>query len=133
MPSPPPSRLRILTWHVHGSYLWYLTQLSSVDWYLPVKPGRPSPYNGRAGSRPWPGNVVEVPVDELAGTELDCILFQSHQQWLVDQHELLSPAQRALPRIVLEHDPPRESPTDTRHPVDDPSVLIVHCTHFNRL
>ncbi len=33
-------RLRVLTWHVHGSYLYYLTQ-APHDFYLPVKPGRP--------------------------------------------------------------------------------------------
>ena len=38
-----------------------------------------------------------------------------------------------LPRIYLEHDPPREVPTDTRHPVDDPNVLLVHVTPFNEL
>ncbi|HEX5421254.1 MAG TPA: glycosyltransferase, partial [Gammaproteobacteria bacterium] len=42
-------------------------------------------------------------------------------------------AQRRLPRIFLEHDPPREHPTDTRHPVDDPDVLLVHVTAFNEL
>jgi hypothetical protein len=125
-------RLRVLTWHVHGSYLWYLAH-ADVDWYLPVKEGRPAPYGGRAGSRPWPANVREVPVEAVPGVDLDAILFQSHQQWLVDQHELLTPAQRRLPRVFLEHDPPRDSPTDTRHPVDDPDVLVVHCTPFNRL
>jgi ADP-heptose:LPS heptosyltransferase len=29
--------------------------------------------------------------------------------------EILTEAQRRLPRIYLEHDPPREHPTDTRH------------------
>ena len=24
---PSPARLRILTWHVHGNYLYYLTQV----------------------------------------------------------------------------------------------------------
>ncbi len=65
--------------------------------------------------------------------ELDCVLTQSHQNWLVDRDELLSPEQLALPAIHLEHDPPRLSPTDTRHPVDDPDVLLVHVTHFNDL
>jgi glycosyltransferase involved in cell wall biosynthesis len=46
---------------------------------------------------------------------------------------LLTPEQRRLPRIYLEHDPPRVHPTDTRHPVDDPDVLLVHVTEFNRL
>jgi glycosyltransferase involved in cell wall biosynthesis len=61
------------------------------------------------------------------------VLFQSRDDWVRGQHELLSPAQRALPRVYLEHDPPREHPTDTRHPVDDPDVLLVHVTHFNAL
>jgi glycosyltransferase involved in cell wall biosynthesis len=33
----------------------------------------------------------------------------------------------------LEHDPPRENPTNTHHLVDDPNVLLVHVTHFNQL
>src|SRR5690606_1377999 len=54
-------------------------------------------------------------------------------QWEKDQYAFLTPAQRALPRIYLEHDPPLAHPTDTRHPVDDPGVLLVHVTPFNAL
>jgi glycosyltransferase involved in cell wall biosynthesis len=125
-------RLRILTWHVHGSYLWYLSHLPH-DLYLPTRPGGPDGYGGRAGTFPWPANVVAVPADEVADLDVDVVVFQSARHWLEDQHELLSPAQRRLPRIFLEHDPPRGSPTDTRHPVDDPDVLVVHVTPFNRL
>jgi hypothetical protein len=124
--------LRILTWHAHGSYLWYLSYIRH-ELYLPVAPdGRPG-YAGRAGARAWPPNVREVPLDQVADLEVDAVLYQSHQQWTTDRHELLSPAQRAVPQIFLEHDPPRESPTDTRHPVDDPDVLVVHVTPFNQL
>ena len=124
--------LRILTWHVHGSYLWYLSHVPH-ELYLPVRPGRPEGYGGRSGSFPWPANVHELPAEQVAGLELDCVLFQSHRNWLEDQHEVLSPSQRSLPRVFLEHDPPRQSPTDTPHPVDDPDVLLVHVTHFNEL
>jgi hypothetical protein len=72
-------------------------------------------------------------VSEAARHEFDCILFQDDDQYFKDQHEFLTPAQRALPRIYLEHDPPREHPTDMPHPVDDPGVLLVHVTHFNQL
>src|SRR5439155_13543320 len=65
--------------------------------------------------------------------DLDGVLFQAHRNYLEDQYEILSAEQRRLPRIYLEHDPPREHPTDTRHPVDDPNVLLVHVTPFNRL
>jgi glycosyltransferase involved in cell wall biosynthesis len=65
--------------------------------------------------------------------DFDCILYQHKQNWLVDQHEVLSPEQRRLPRIYLEHDPPLENPTDQRHWMDDAGVLLVHVTPFNQL
>ncbi len=125
-------RLRVLTWHIHGSYLYYLVQ-AGIDFYLPVKPGRPEGYGGRAGSFPWPDNVHDVPADEVHKLELDAVLFQSRKNYLEDQYEILSEAQRRLPQVYLEHDPPREHPTDTHHVVDDPNVLLVHVTHFNNL
>ena len=124
--------MRVLTWHVHGSYLWYLAQIPH-ELIVPTKPGRPEGYGGRAGRHPWPENLVEVPAEEVAKLTLDAVVFQSQRNWLIDQHEVLSPAQRRLPRLFLEHDPPRQSPTDTRHPVDDPHVVVVHVTAFNQL
>jgi hypothetical protein len=125
-------RLRVFTWHVHGSYLLYLAQIPH-DIFVPVKAGRPNPYGGLGGPFPWPPNIHEIPVEDVPSQRFDCILFQRHEQYLTDQFEVLSPEQRRLPRIFLEHDPPRESPTDTRHVVDDPDVLLVHVTPFNAL
>jgi hypothetical protein len=127
-------RLRVLTWHVHGSYLWYLSHIRH-ELYLPVlpdSPDRPHGYAGRAGDWAWPPTVHEVPADRLGDLDVDVVLHESHATW-ADRHELLTPAQLAVPQVVLEHDPPREVPTDTRHPVDDPDALVVHVTHFNRL
>ncbi|GBF08018.1 glycosyl transferase group 1 [Deinococcus aerius] len=124
--------LRILTWHIHGSYLYYLTQ-APHEFYLPVKPGRPEGYGGRAGDFRWGDNVHDVPAQEVRNLQFDAVLFQSRRNYLEDQFEILSPEQRRLPRLYLEHDPPRETPTDTRHPVDDPEMLLVHVTPFNDL
>lgn len=124
--------LRVLTWHIHGSYLYYLTQ-TPCDFYLPVKEGKPEGYGGKSGSFLWGNNVHEVEVSKLKDLEFDCILFQSKKNYLEDQYDILTAEQRALPKIYLEHDPPREVPTDTKHVVDDPEVLIVHVTHFNNL
>lgn len=125
-------RLRILTWHTHGSYLYYLSQ-APHDFYVLAKPGRPAGYGGRCGAHAWGDNVFDQPLDSVQRRQFDCVLFQDNAQFLDDQHRYLSSAQRALPRIYVEHDPPRSHPTDTRHPVDDPDVLLVQVTAFNAL
>ncbi len=124
--------LNILTWHTHGSYLYYLTQ-APHQFHVLSKPGRPPGYGGRSGQMRWGGNVHDLPTTEARHRQFDCIIFQDDAQFEKDQYEFLTAAQRALPRIYIEHDPPREHPTDTRHPVDDPNVLLVHVTHFNDL
>lgn len=124
--------LRVLTWHLHGNYLWYLSHVDH-ELYLPVRPGRPGGYGGRGETFPFPDNVREVPAEAVRDLGVDVVLYQSRVNWEVDRFEILSPAQRRLPAVFLEHDPPRASPTDTRHPVDDPGVLLVHVTHFNEL
>ncbi len=124
--------LRILTWHVHGSYLHYLTQCRH-EFYLPVKPGYPEGYGGRLGGFPWRDNVHDVPAPAVQHLEFDCVLFQSSKNYLQDQYEILSESQRQLPQIYLEHDPPQEHPTNSRHPVDNTNVMLVHVTAFNQL
>lgn len=124
--------LDILTWHTHGSYLHYLTQVPH-RFHVLSRAGRPPGYGGRCGHRRWGANVFDLPVEQAAHQRLDCILFQDDAQYTDDQHEFLSPAQRRLPRIYLEHDTPRSHPTEQRHPVDDPEIMLVHVTHFNAL
>lgn len=124
--------LRILTWHVHGSYLYYLTQ-APHEFYLPVKHGKPEGYGGKLEGFAWGDNVHDIAAEDIRNHHFDCILFQSRRNFLEDQYEILSEAQRQLPRIYLEHDPPQDHPTNTRHIVDDPDVLLVHVTHFNQL
>lgn len=124
--------LKILTWHIHGSYLYYLTQ-TPCTFYLPFKDSREEGYGARTPNFPWPGNVISIPAESVKETAFDCILFQSKKNYLQDQFEILSEQQRALPKIYLEHDPPREHPVDTKHVVKDPDVLMVHVTHFNDL
>lgn len=55
-------QLRVLTWHVHGSYLYYLSR-TGHEIYVPVRPGRPEGYVGLRGSFPWPPTLHEVPID----------------------------------------------------------------------
>lgn len=124
-------RLRILTWHVHGNYLWYLSQVNH-DIFLPFKEGVEG-YGGRGTTFPFGANVRDVPPERVSELQFDCIVFQSRRNFCEDQFEILSPSQRELPRIYIEHDPPQEHPTNTVHWVNDSNVLLVHVTPFNEL
>lgn len=125
-------RKRIFTWHIHGSYLFYLSQ-GDYDIFIPVTADRSEGYVGRGETFPFGSNVIEVPASMIRDLEFDLILFQTNKNYLQDQYEVLSEQQRALPKIYLEHDPPRQHPTDSKHVVTDPEVLVVHVTHFNKL
>ena len=127
-----PRPLRLLTWHVHGSYLWYLAHIPH-EIILPVRPGRPEGYGGRLPGFRWPGTVREVPAAMVRDLPFDAVLSQSRRNWEIDREQILTPEQRRLPRLHLEHDPPLLHPTAERHAVDDPGALLVHVTGFNRL
>jgi len=125
-------KLKIFTWHVHGSYLYYLSQ-GNYQLFIPVNEEKTEGYYGRGNTFPFGDNVIEVPEDQVREMEFDLILFQTDENYFTDQYRTLSEKQRALPKIYLEHDPPWGHPTDTRHPVTDPDVTLVHVTHFNQL
>ena len=124
--------LRVFTWHIHGSYLYYLSQVPCT-FIIPEKNPSEDGYWGRTASYPWGDNIISVPADKVKEMEFDCILFQHKKNYLHDQYEILTEEQRALPRIYIEHDPPREVPTDTKHLMDEPDSMIVHVTYFNEL
>ncbi|MEJ7766272.1 MAG: glycosyltransferase family 4 protein [Chitinophagaceae bacterium] len=125
-------KLKIFTWHIHGSYLFYLSQ-GDFDIYIPVNEEKSEGYYGRGETFPFGDNVHVIAAPDVKYLDFDCILFQTNTNYLFDQYEVLSAEQRMLPKIYLEHDPPRTHPTDTRHVMNDPGILLVHVTHFNRL
>jgi hypothetical protein len=125
-------RLKILTWHIHGSYLNTLARIDH-DWYLPVKPGRPEGYGGRGSTFDLPDYVREVAAGCVRDLDLDLIIYQTPKNYFEDQFEILGARQRLLPKIYLEHNTPKPNAVETRHQIDDPNVLLVHVTHYNQL
>jgi glycosyltransferase involved in cell wall biosynthesis len=124
-------RLRILTWPIHGSYFTTLSRLDH-DWILPVKAGAPEGYGGR-GKADFPSSIQDVPAGIVRELDLDLVLFQSLRNLTGDATEILSPRQRELPRIYLEHNTPFPDPVSSRHPFADPHGLLVHVTCYNEL
>ncbi|CAM3984533.1 LPS biosynthesis transferase [Bordetella tumbae] len=128
-PREPSRRLRILTWHVHGNYLYALHHVPH-DFVVPGL-DHAMPGYGALGNRiPWGSNLTQVPAEQLRHLQFDCILYQSRQN-IEDARLLLTDQQRALPSIYLEHNPPEPHPTDTQHPFRHPRGLTVHVTPFN--
>lgn len=125
-------RLNILIWHIHGSYLNAIARVDH-NWYVPVKPGRPEGYGGRNFNAELPARVREAPAEQVRDLDLDLVIYQTPKNFFEDGPEILSEEQRRLPKIYLEHNTPKPHPTDSKHPIDDPDVLLVHVTHFNRL
>ena len=123
-------RLRILTWHVHGNYLYYLSQ-SNAEFFLPVEAGR-NGFGGRGRTFAFGPNVHDVPADQVRDLSVDLVLYQTQTNYVRDR-DILSYQQRELPSIYLQHDPPWNHPTNETHWVNDPEVLLVHVTHFNEL
>lgn len=130
--SPTAERLKIFTWHIHGSYLYYLSQCN-FDIYIPVNDKKNEGYYGRGKTFPFGSNVIEIPVEYIKEQTFDAILFQSEKNYLVDQYEILSEEQRQLPAVYLEHNAPTVHPVDSNHPLDNPEVVLVHVTHYNKL
>jgi hypothetical protein len=128
--SRPARRLRLLTWHVHGNYLYSLTRVPH-EFFIPVREGNPPGYGALGHRIPWGDNVHEVPADQVRSLELDGIVYQSQATYATDRLALLTPAQLALPSAYIEHDPPMPHPTDTRHPFHHERGIIVHVTHYN--
>lgn len=125
-----PRPLRILTWHVHGNYLYSLTRVSH-EFLVPVRPGNPPGYGALGNRIPWGPRVREVPADALRDADFDCVIYQSRATY-EERTTLLSPAQLALPCAYIEHDPPLPHPTDTPHWFQHERGILVHVTHYNR-
>jgi glycosyltransferase involved in cell wall biosynthesis len=125
--------VRILLWHVHGSWTTAFVQ-GAHDYLLPLTPDRGPDGRGRARTWTWPPNVVEVPVDDLAGADFDVVLLQRpHELDLVEEWTGRRPG-RDVPAFYVEHNTPGGAVPFTRHPLADQSEIpVVHVTHFNRL
>lgn len=128
----PPRKLRILTWHVHGNYLYALTHVPH-EFVIPVyQDGRPG-YAPLGNKIPWGKNVTQIPAQRIVEENFDCVIYQSKSAYKDDAPRLLSASQRALPSIYIEHDPPRPYPVDTVHWFRHDRGVLVHVTHYNEL
>ncbi|MBB4919271.1 glycosyltransferase [Streptosporangium saharense] len=125
--------MRILLWHVHGSWTTAFVQ-GDHDYLVPLVPGRGPDGRGRARTFPWPEPVREVAWDRLREEEVDLVVLQRpHELDLAEQWLGRRPG-RDVPAVYVEHNTPVGDVPRTRHPLAGRSdVPVVHVTHFNDL
>lgn len=134
--------MRILVWHVHGSWMTSFVQ-GPHEYLVPVLPGRPADGRGRARTWDWPTSVREAGPDAvrraLDAGEIDVVVLQRpHELDLLEEWT----GRRAgldVPAVYVEHNTPAGPAAATRHPLAGLDVVragripIVHVTSFNAL
>jgi Glycosyl transferases group 1 len=125
--------MRILVWHVHGSWMTSLVQ-GGHEYLLPVLPGRSADGRGRARTWEWPDAAVEVPVAALREAEIDAVILQRPAEIALLRLWTGLTAGVDVPAVYVEHNAPTGHAAASRHPLaDQDSIPVVHVTHFNRL
>ncbi|RZQ60233.1 glycosyltransferase [Amycolatopsis suaedae] len=132
MTASPVRPLRVLVWHVHGSWTTSLVH-GGHTYLLPTRSSGDCWGRGRAG-RPWPESAVEVPVEELAHTPVDVVVLQRQEELELVHRWLGRRPGEDVPAVFVEHNTPKGDVPNTRHPMADrPDLPVVHVTHFNNL
>jgi hypothetical protein len=126
--------MRILLWHVHGSWTTAFVQ-GRHEYLLPVLPDRGPDGRGRARTWDWPVSAIELTPEELHGAPVDLVVLQRPEElglaerWLGGRRPGVD-----LPAVYVEHNAPQGRIAQMRHPVADRRELtLVHVTHFNDL
>ena len=125
--------MRILLWHVHGSWTTALVQ-GDHEYVLPVLPGRGADGRGRARTWEWPVNAIELTPEELRAIDLDAVILQRPSELELCERWLGRRPGIDLPALYVEHNAPQGRIAEMRHPLADrPELTLVHVTHFNDL
>jgi len=125
--------VRILLWHVHGSWTTALLQ-GEHTYLLPVLPDRGPDGRGRAETWEWPESALELTPAELGDAEVDVVILQRPRDLELCAEWLGRRPGRDLPAVFVEHNAPQGRIAEMRHPVADREDLrLVHVTHFNDL
>jgi hypothetical protein len=128
--------VKVLVWHVHGSYLTSLVQ-GKHEYLLPLVPGRGPDGRGRASSWDWPASAREVPVEHLREETPDVVVLQRPHE--VDLLERWTGRRVGtdLPAVYLEHNTPTgHAVTTEHHTLRDArldGVPVIHVTTFNAM
>jgi hypothetical protein len=125
--------MRILLWHVHGSWTTSFVQ-GGHEYLLPTTPDRGPDGLGRARTWDWPASVREVAPEDLADTAVDVVVLQRPHELDLAADWLGRRPGLDVPAVYVEHNTPVGNVPDTRHPLaGQQDIPIAHVTGFNEL
>ena len=127
--------MRILIWHVHGSWTTAFVQ-GRHEYLIPVTADRGHDGLGRARTWDWPESAVEVTLEQAVAADVDLVVLQRPHELELLAEEWLGgrgPG-RDVPAVYVEHNAPQGRIAEMRHPAADRRDLtLVNVTHFNDL
>jgi hypothetical protein len=125
--------VRILIWHVHGSWMTAFVQ-GRHEYLVPRLPDRGPDGRGRARTWTWPASVREVAPEELRREAVDVVVLQRPHELTLAERWLGRRPGRDVPTVFVEHNAPQGRINEMRHPLADRAdITLVHVTHFNAL
>jgi glycosyltransferase involved in cell wall biosynthesis len=130
--SEAEGRLRILLWHVHGS--WTTSFVHGGHEYLIPRLLGGGPWGRGKAGRDWPSNVREVTPGELCDRDVDVVILQRPEELELVSRWLGRRPGHEVAALYVEHNTPRGPAVNTRHPLAEQTAIpLVHVTHFNDL
>jgi len=130
--------MRVLIWHVHGSWSTAFVQ-GAHEYLVPLVADRGPDGRGRAQTWDWPEQAREVPVEALRDSTFDVVVLQRpHELELLQEWTGLR-AGINVPAVYVEHNAPTEGAATSRHALaqhpstQQPHIPVVHVTKFNAL
>jgi glycosyltransferase involved in cell wall biosynthesis len=127
--------VRVLLWHVHGSWTTAFVQ-GRHEYLIPVTADRGPDGLGRARTWSWPASTVEITREEAAEAEVDMVVLQRPHELEGLAAEWLGGRRpgREVAAVYLEHNAPQGRINEMGHvAADRPELVVVHVTHFNDL
>jgi hypothetical protein len=128
--SPGRRGLRILIWHVHGS--WTTAFVQGPHTYLVPATTAEDPWaRGRCG-RDWPDSTQDIAPADLADAAVDLVVLQRPEEVGLAENWLKRRLGHDVPAVYVEHNTPRGDIPETRHVMAGRAdIPVVHVTHFN--
>jgi len=125
--------MRVLIWHVHGSWTTAFVQ-GAHEYLVPVTPDRGEDGRGRARTWDWPASVREVTPEQLDEEDVDVVVLQRPHELALTARWLGRRPGIDVPAVFVEHNTPVGDVPCARHVLaDQRTIPIVHVTAFNEL